>query len=80
MSIQGFHTIGPKTCLVCNMPRGLEPDRAFLMGLLMAHRFIKTSAQVDATVAFSASMGLCPRHNSLLAELTPIRPTGERVR
>jgi hypothetical protein len=79
MTIGNFHRVGPQTCRVCNMPRGLEPDRAFLMGLLMAHRFLRAATSADAKLQFQASMGLCPRHSALMDELTPVRPDGSRV-
>jgi len=78
--VNGFRVIGPRNCMVCGMPRGLEIDRAFLMGLLMAHRFLRASVSADATLQFSASMGLCAKHHAMMSELVPIRPTGERRR
>lgn len=60
--------------MVCAMPRGLEADRAYLMGLLTAHRFLRASTSADATMQFSASMGLCPRHSGMMGELVPARP------
>jgi len=74
-----FHRIGPKACVVCNMPRGLETDRAFLMGLLMAHRFLRASTSADATLQFQASMGLCAKHGGMMGELVPWRPDGRKV-